>query len=463
MLIKFRVKNVKSFKGLAELNLLKGKQMLHNERIAEIANSQVLKFSSIFGANASGKSNLVKALKIMQFLVINNKMPTDAYNEYFKLDDKCINEPSYFEVIVSIDNHIYSYGFEIFLVNGAIYSEWLVELDKKVDGSYKELKIFERSNRNITIYSNNKPINYVKDNYRLFVYKEDVEENDFIFFLNKIGTTLISSFNSNVESVKKIYDVYAWFQESLKVVYPNNTLITPEMLTSSNEKIGKILKAFDTGITKIESIEVTEEEFVKNSNIINFNISIIKNLLLNKPKKNNYNPKLMFNNQSGLWIVELNGKDFKYYNYAFIHESNSKKKFYSQDESDGTLRLFELIEAISTDDKNSVFVIDELDRCLHPRLTMQFVKTFLSLASDKNNNNQLIVTTHESRLLNFEIVRRDEIWFTEKKDGISRLYSLEEFNERFDKIIDKAYMEGRYGGVPVFDQLFLSDMVSYEN
>ena len=98
-------------------------------------------------------------------------------------------------------------------------------------------------------------------------------------------------------------------------------------------------------------------------------------------------------------------------------------------------------------------MIDELDRCLHPSLTYKFVDTFLQLAEKRNV--QLIVTTHESRLLDFDLLRRDEIWFVNKrKSGERDIYSLEEYNTRFDQKIDKAYLEGRYGGVPIFSTVF---------
>ena len=103
-------------------------------------------------------------------------------------------------------------------------------------------------------------------------------------------------------------------------------------------------------------------------------------------------------------------------------------------------------------DTERVYLIDELDRCFHPELTYKFVERFLNFT---NNNSQLIVTTHESRLLDFDLLRRDEIWFVNKNQmGESDIYSLEEYNARFDQKIDKAYLEGRYGGVPVFSTVF---------
>ena len=126
--------------------------------------------------------------------------------------------------------------------------------------------------------------------------------------------------------------------------------------------------------------------------------------------------------------------------------------FQLEEESDGTVRVLDLLEILLAGEEKT-YVIDELDRCLHPSLTYKFVETFLQVAKEKNI--QLIVTTHESRLLDFELLRRDEIWFVNKsKSGKSDIYSLEEYNARFDQKIDKAYLEGRYGGVPIFSTVF---------
>ena len=116
------------------------------------------------------------------------------------------------------------------------------------------------------------------------------------------------------------------------------------------------------------------------------------------------------------------------------------------EESDGTVRLLELYDIIKNNE-GKVFVVDELDRSLQPNLTFNFIKNYLN----SQNNSQLIVSTHEDRILDLSIMRRDEIWFVEKSDiGESRLYSLEEFKTRFDKDIMNAYLDGRYGSIPKF-------------
>ena len=136
---------------------------------------------------------------------------------------------------------------------------------------------------------------------------------------------------------------------------------------------------------------------------------------------------------------------------VFEHDG---RRFGFGEESDGTQRLYGLLPILEPGAGDDMtYVVDELDRSLHPLMTERFVRDFLGMA--KGCRRQLIITTHESKLQNMELLRRDEIWFLEKDgDGVSRLYSLEDFNERSDRRIEKAYREGRYGGVPVFSTMF---------
>ena len=129
-------------------------------------------------------------------------------------------------------------------------------------------------------------------------------------------------------------------------------------------------------------------------------------------------------------VTVYNHNEVKCQTIEFSH-SQKNTLFNLNEESDGTVRLLDLLEIIlSGDDKT--YVIDELDRCLHPSLSYKFVETFFKIAEKKNI--QLIVTTHESRLMDFDLLRRDEIWFVNKKyNGTSDIYSLEEYNTRFDQ------------------------------
>lgn len=133
-----------------------------------------------------------------------------------------------------------------------------------------------------------------------------------------------------------------------------------------------------------------------------------------------------------------------------MSDCDEETAFDTDDESDGTNRLMDILPILSISDENSrVFLIDELDRSLHPNLCYQLIQDFLA----KSNESQLIVTTHESNLLTFDLLRRDEIWFVEKdKQGSTALYSMEEFTPRYDKDVQKGYLLGRFGAIPIIGE-----------
>ncbi len=120
-----------------------------------------------------------------------------------------------------------------------------------------------------------------------------------------------------------------------------------------------------------------------------------------------------------------------------------------EEESDGTRRLFDLIDMLLNCREDVVYIVDELERSLHPKLTAHFLELFMKM--HKDHRMQLLFTTHESSIMDQSIFRRDEIWFIERGvDNESTIYSLDRFKERYDKVLSKAYLEGRYGAVPVF-------------
>ena len=119
------------------------------------------------------------------------------------------------------------------------------------------------------------------------------------------------------------------------------------------------------------------------------------------------------------------------------------------DESDGTKRLFDLIPLFYEKKRSKIIVIDEIDRSLHTNLTRRFLELFYELT--ENYDYQIIATTHDSNLLDLDLLRQDEIWFVERQeDHSSKIFSLNKFKERYDKKIDREYLLGRYGAVPVF-------------
>lgn len=452
MLIRFKVANFLSFEDRQEISMISGKTRLKENHIQdESGKLKLLKFSALFGANASGKSNLLKAMKYAQNTILRGIKFSS--NLYCKIHSENRDKITTFDFEIKIDDKYYSYGFDILLYKNEIKAEWLYELKNE-----EEKEIFVREI--------NKQIRFNKEYFenkeildRLNIYATDIQNQDNILFItvmNKNKDALYKNEKSDVFILKKIYD---WFKETLTIILPNGKTMNGSYYISEEnlQKITNIISKFGTGISKckIQSIEMDElatrvpQAILKD--VIEFTETNYIKLNKQSHKKAKANTMLRADNE--LYILEKTkneGIDVK--TIKFEHKNNDGEYSFSE-ESDGTVRILDLIEILLNIKNDRVYMIDELDRCLHPQLTYKFVEEFLN--KDDCSKVQLIVTTHESRLLNFNLVRRDEIWFANReKNGPTNLYSLEDYNERFDKKIDRAYLEGRYGGVPVFETLF---------
>lgn len=154
-------------------------------------------------------------------------------------------------------------------------------------------------------------------------------------------------------------------------------------------------------------------------------------------------------------IESINGSELKVTTIKLKH-GGSFYDFNFSEESDGTRRLFEFFDILLNKSENKVYVIDEMERSLHPRMTSRFIELFDKIHLEQKV--QLILTTHESSIMDQELFRRDEIWFVERdKDNNSSIYSLDKFKVRYDKKLCKAYLEGRYGATPIFSSFDFSE------
>lgn len=434
MLLNFKIRNVFSFKELQEFSFVAGKSSRMKEHVIETNNMSILKFSSIYGANAAGKSNLVKALELMQGIVLTS-IPNYNLEYYYKFQDVTKMEASYFEVAILINDNTYSYGFECDFKKSTIINEWLYKIQNN-----NEKIIFERSNNNIT-YGN------------YFSEKTKNKLNQYTLdFINKNNMLLLKFLNTDKDSLYEyektniIKEIYQWFLDDLNILEPNSILITTEDFKINQQilKLTNYLKYFDTGIERIETKPLTFRLRNEEEKTLNEMLTKIKNNVANKFEK----ITSLFILFDDLYLITISKTgDISIEAVLFIYKDEKEYEMNFRNESKGTKRIIELSMILLNDEENKLFVVDELDKSLHPKLTSKFVELFLK----NNNNNQLLVTTHESRLLDQDLLRRDEVWFVSKVSNKSNLYSLEEYNVRFDKKIDKAYLEGRYGGIPLFD------------
>jgi AAA15 family ATPase/GTPase len=453
MLIRFNVKNFLSFNKMQEFSMISGKVRSKMEHIYADDKIKLLKFAAIYGANASGKSNLVLALDFMKETIING-LPEVHATKYCKINSSNKNQTSYFELEIKIKDRYYAYGFEVLLNNSSITSEWLIEI--LPDNKEKEIFV-----RNILEGTYNVK-NYFKDKNnigKLELYADDIKSDDSILFIRVMNQNKDSLYNDSKNEVSILQEVYNWINNKLDINYPDRPVSDYSyFVTNKNfEEICRIISAFGTGITKFNEVEVKPDKMAT---------EIPKNMLQKittklqeansknkKAGKNKKSAMIVRSNRNDFFILEIDIDDNISCKTIEFNHGDNNNLFSLSEESDGTIRILDLIEVLLDKNNEKIYVIDELDRCLHPQLTYKFIETFLEIA--KIRNVQLVVTTHESRLLDFELLRRDEVWFVNKNiEGESSIYSLEEYNTRFDQKIDKAYLEGRYGGVPLFNTVF---------
>lgn len=438
MLLGFKVKNYRSFKDLQHFSLLAGKVRANENHIVEIGKRKVLKFSGMFGANGSGKSNFILALSIVQ-TIVNRGIDSLINNLYYRGSRALRNEDSYFEYELALNNKLYSYGFEINIFKRTIVSEWLIDMTKS-----NEKVIFERDLKKKLSKTDLKKTNSIFSNCL-----HEMENNDYELFLKEIIRRVSISQSKDI-FFDEIVSVYKFLIYDMIVVKPQTHKLFDIDYYKRKEEVLKILKSLDINIVDIDY----EETDIKNiqSKLSDRVFADLKNdmdLMISRFNKISCTLRI----ENDLYTIKkiANG-NYDVKALKFKHK-NSDSLFGTYEESDGTIRILELIDILLSKDK--LFLIDELDSSLHPLLVTGLLKIFLQ----SNINNQLIITTHEMKTLDFDLVRRDEIWFAEKSEnGETRIYSLEEFKDvaRFDRKIDKAYMEGRFGAIANIDS-------SYEN
>ncbi|MBE6351592.1 MAG: ATP-binding protein [Treponema bryantii] len=454
MLSRFTVGNFCSFDKNQTLSLIAGSIQNHKERLYQANDFKLLKFASIYGANAAGKSNFIKAMDYAQTAIIvgvENEYFEERKDNYFRLNPENKAKPSYFEFEICIDKSIYAYGFEMIINQKRITEEWLVKLNKT-----KDEIIFSRNSNTGSVYFNN---DYLNDETksRMAVYLEDFQKVTNKTFLSEIISNKAELYKNN-EKLQILKDVHKWVF-SLNISYPDTSITGYDCF--SEENINELINAieiFKTGISRVIPTVISKEQALDKIRP-EFRKEVEEAIQRTCPKENTETVKdsetcgFRLNINGRLIFVTFKDRESVFTEITFEHFGIKDVRFSLAEESNGTQRLLDLLSILFTQKENSVFIIDEIDQSLHPQLTRKFIENFLHYAKKKNI--QLIISTHESHLLNLDLVRQDEIFFVESTPtGDSVLYPFDRFKERFDKKIEKAYLDGRYGGVPIFDSIF---------
>jgi len=421
MLLEFSIGNFLSFNEKRTLNLEATAITEHEENITTYCKHKILKSSVIYGANSSGKSNLIKAMSTMRRLVTHSsrQSSTDKLNIVpFLLNTDTQNSPSFFEVLFLLEDARYRYGFEV--DNSNIISEWLF----KTSG-IKEITLFIRDRDKIEVSEG-------------FIEANDLEDKT---RENGLFLSVVDQFNG--PTAKKIMKwFYNWVTIS-GLKHEDYRGITLSMLDKdlSKNKLREFYKSLDLGFQELNLIvgELTPERLS------------VKNV------PNEIMTKILADFKGGkVATIETVHKRFD----SKGNFSDFTKFDLDQQESAGTNKIVDMSGAIfKTLTEGNVLVIDELDAKLHPLITIAIIRLFNSPDFNKKNA-QLVFATHDTNLLTYGCFRRDQIYFTEKdKFEATDLYSLVEYKEedgnkiRKDRSYEKDYIKGRYGAIPFIGDL----------
>ena len=424
MILGLRLINWKSFRDETIFSSYASGIKQHRDHISVVAKEKyrVLPIAMIFGGNTSGKSNFVSALSFLRQYVTNPGFPRFFFgNVSFLFSREKSGKPS--EVGIQ------------FLADEAIYDYTIAFDRKKV---YREKLSLIKPSTETLLFSREED----RFDFSPAYTGEERARLTFAAQGTKPGQLFLS--NSVEQNVKTFEPAYLWFLENLIIIDPQSIFDSSAFLAQPRlaQLIGAQLKAFDTGIERLEFAPVDPAS-------LNLTPEQVEEIAVQV-----HSGKTAHYIVNGTYLVFSKIDDAIIANRVIakhLNEAEEEIPMAFENESDGTRRLFDLIPAFSAlnqPNSQKVVVIDELDRSLHTKLSLNMILTFLSSRSPESRS-QLIFTTHDMMLLDQSKFRRDEIWMVERKEaGTSDMVCLSDFDIRYDLDIRKAYLDGRFEDHP---------------
>lgn len=410
MLLQFKVKNFQSIKEEAILSMVPSSDKSHPENLAHMGKKDALKSAAIYGANAAGKSAVIRAFVAAIMAVrtsdtrnITQKIPGMVP---FKFDEETAQGPCSFEFYFVAQNGVpYRYGFTA--DSNRVFEEYLYYYS-----SARPSRIFERGDK--------------------FTYNQ-ADESSFSKYEEKNTPNKLFLATATNWGNSKTAPAYQWLADSIDVYEPDFTMQTLALQAFEKDEQGE-LKQFTLSLLRQADINIDE-----------IKVDIVP--LSNQAKE------LVFTDSAGNPVPQGQVKAVRIHAGHHVQSENGKEAQFFLDlneESLGTKQLFWFSPILKeVFGKGKTMVIDELDRSLHPFL-VQFLVELFHTPEINQTNAQLIFTTHDTTLLSLDTFRRDQIYFVEKDPhtAATELYSLDEFSVRKNENIEKGYLLGRYGAIP---------------
>jgi AAA15 family ATPase/GTPase len=420
MLIEFKVENYRSIRENQTLSMVAAKDTTHQAsncmqtRISGLP--QLVRAAVLYGANASGKSNLISALTFMRSMVETSAISIregQALNiSPFRFDSKTGGEPTEFEVTIIEDHVRYQYGFE--LNTTRVTREWLLVYVERKAQRWFERKYDSKKSKDTWYFGT-----HFLGGKQRHLWSESTRGN---------ALFLSAAVNLNCEQLRPLFN---WFVNKLIIIGSNISplpLYTMECVKNELDKpiIIELLQAADLGITDVQ---------------------------VKMQKGQQIQTRL----ESGTAAIESRQEaDIPSATLFHQDKKNNPVEFALEEESHGTQKLFAYAGPILDVLRNGkILIVDELDSSLHQKM-VRFLVGLIHNANLNKNNAQLIFTTHNTSLLDSDLFRRDQIWFMEKdQEQASRLYPLTDFSPRKGEALERGYLLGRYGALPFFGEFNL--------
>ena len=433
MLLRLIAENILSFKDATEFNTFpSSKSHNHDNHMVECGHASILRMSALYGANGAGKSNLMNVLGLLQTMVkLETLNKFDFNNMPFMFNSRSNEKQMGIAIELYNNNNIIYYHIEF--SHKEVVTEELLLSQKS-----KDVELFTRKGSAISINSKyvGKGINSQFTDALKRIVRPDM---------------LLLSFLGKYYSNESLYvaDAYQWLENKLQIVLPIYANVFVPYLLNTNSDFAKIvsktLPELKTGISQLKVKKtILKDDDIKEEGLI---------LLVKQAKDYPGTPQTYFTKNDIMNIIYEDGKVYALKLVA-VHNKidGSEVEFPLQNESDGTRRLIEymplLFDIINTD---SVYVVDEIERSLHPIMIKDIIR---KISESQSAKGQLIFTTHESCLLDQSIFRPDEIWFAQKDvEQATQLYPLSDFNIHKTANIENGYLDGRYGGIPFLSNL----------
>lgn len=443
MLITFSIANFRSFATEETFSMVASQRLSeHPTHLCAIPNSEekALKAAVMYGANGAGKSNLFKALAALKDIALKpRKKGSGVARQAFRLGH-IAQEATSFDVQFVAEQQLYRYVCKF--DDHYILEEALL----KISGETEEA-LFER-------------VTSAEGSVSIEVSAHQAAK---VRALAAIGGPANQSFLATIIATLEVAEMGAeimivlnWFDVGIKLIDPHSEF--PALAVRLNQQegfrdfAGNFLCSAATGVAKIEShkVEIFEDELVAR-----FGSQVLEKIIESRLGDDEDDGMIELANGEDIFFDKRDGGHWFRFHLSTSHQQldGTSTSLELTEESDGTRRLLDLIPALHDLQNNEVtYVIDEIDRSLHPMLVHKFVEFFLHACTKAQR--QIIVTTHESSLLDLDLLRRDEIWFAEKdQNGASHLYSLADFKVRKDLEIRKGYLQGRFGAIPFLGNL----------